>query len=250
MRKRLLLVTHEGTRPLPRPADRENQPAAGPLQVEVGPSFGAVGGASAVGGESIARARPERPLVRLIALRRAPITFVAVEHELTLTPSFELRIQRLDVLQDRRVRLPGILEINRPFSRREIADTPPPRSGPPGRFADRSRSNVCSERNSSSFFRVLVFGQEASRCVRTLPAINKRDRELAGARDRRGASAPRGYRATAYRPATAPARRLTPPLRPPSRIGPSRCRRPRRSTSSQKLFAPPRSTFTSRPAVP
>ena len=106
---------------MPGPADGEDEAATGRLQIEVGPAPGAVGRAATVGRKRFAGVGAERAVIRLIALRDAPVAFVAVERELALRAALEPRVQRLEVLQDRGVNLAGVLEEDGPLCYREVS---------------------------------------------------------------------------------------------------------------------------------
>src|SRR5208282_6314282 len=64
----------------------------------------------------------QRPLERLIKVRGGGVAFPVMKDELLLRllPTLECHIQPLDLLQDRRVLLPIVLEVHRPFRRREV----------------------------------------------------------------------------------------------------------------------------------
>ena len=116
-----LAVASEGTRPLPGPADGEDQAAARHLEIEVRPTLGAIGRTATVRRERVTGLGAERELIWLVTLRCAPVAFVAVENELVFRAPRHLHIQRLEVFQDRGVRLARVLQEDGPFGHREIA---------------------------------------------------------------------------------------------------------------------------------
>ena len=116
-----LAVASQGTGPLPGPADGEDQAAARHLEIEVRPTLGAIGRTAPVRRERVTGLGAERELARLVTLRCAPVALVAVENELVFRAPRQLHIQRLEVFQDRAVRLARVLQEDGPFGHREIA---------------------------------------------------------------------------------------------------------------------------------
>ena len=102
--------------PLARPADHDDQAVVlVPLQIEVGhvgAGRTAAGGADALG-RIAAEHRFQRGVIGIVG-RRAD---VVVQQVLVLGRSLPANVQRLDVLDDRRVGRAGVLEVERPFDR-------------------------------------------------------------------------------------------------------------------------------------
>ena len=112
--------------PLPRPADRKDDPSAGPLQIPVRPAVGPI---RRFAGDLVSRhrrraalqrTRPHHKRIRTETLRRARVSTDAVQNKLARVLALERHIQPLDVLQNRRAAGAGVLEIDRPFDSREI----------------------------------------------------------------------------------------------------------------------------------
>ena len=104
--------------PLARPADDDDEPFAGPLQVEVRKAH--AGGPPAGGGETVLGFRLQRQPFGFVAAGAAIIPGMMVENELALTGARQDQIHRLEIRHDRRVLRAGVLEVYHPLDGREI----------------------------------------------------------------------------------------------------------------------------------
>ena len=112
------LVAGELRRPLARPADDDDHPSARPLEVEIRQI--AIGGASARRGDALGR-----PGLRVVSngsksFARQGLPGKMVQHKLALARTLQVQVERQHVGQNRCVRRPRVLEVNRPLNRREI----------------------------------------------------------------------------------------------------------------------------------
>ena len=111
-------VADEFGRPLPGPADGDDDPFAGPFEVEVRPV--GVGGPAAGPAQMLADARAERRLKRAVVVAGRGRAHVVVEQELAAVAAIDADVERLDLLEDGRVGRAGVLEVQRPFRGGEI----------------------------------------------------------------------------------------------------------------------------------
>lgn len=107
-------------RPLAGPSHDDHQPAVGGHEVIVRER--PVAASTSDRREPLDGVGNQRPLERLIKVWGGGVAFPVVKDELLLRllPTLECHIQPLDLLQDRRVLLPIVLEVHRPFRRKEV----------------------------------------------------------------------------------------------------------------------------------
>src|ERR1035441_7228743 len=111
-------VTHERTRPLPRPPESKKYSAARHLQIVVGK--GGVGWSAAERSELIGGLYLEGLPEGFETVGHTPVAFGTMKDEFTVLTSLEDEIQSLNVLYDWCVFLARVLEVHRPFDRLEI----------------------------------------------------------------------------------------------------------------------------------
>ena len=175
-------------RPLAGPADGENHPPRSPLEIEIRqvgvrrPPAGSTDPLLGAGGERSL----QRPVIRTVGRR----TDRVAEQELGIRPALPRRVERLDVLQDRGLRLAGVLEGQEPLGGREVVvldrlaadDQPGSRIGPRSQMA----GPLLVE-----FLNLAVLPPGGEKLGRWLAVVDKRERRAglvraAGARQTRG----------------------------------------------------------------
>jgi len=113
------VVSREVRGPLTGPAQGDDDPLPGPLEVEVAEV--AVRGSATGRGDALARVGRERRLQRLVVVRLAGASDVVVQEELALLATLETSIKTLETLDDRRVGVPAIPEVHGPLHDGEVA---------------------------------------------------------------------------------------------------------------------------------
>src|SRR5208282_768321 len=93
-------------------------PLAGPAQVVVW--IGRLRGPSAGVGKLLLASGSERIGMRLVAVRRAQVASMVPQDAVSLGAAAEGGVNRLDILNDRRISRAGVLEIHRPLDRRIV----------------------------------------------------------------------------------------------------------------------------------
>ncbi|OPZ98042.1 MAG: hypothetical protein BWY71_01393 [Planctomycetes bacterium ADurb.Bin412] len=111
-------VTDKAGVPLPGPTEHVDQ--AFPAKLNIVIRKRNLGRPSAGIGDGAAAARGQRFQQRLVAVGGTIVPLNCAQHKFPCRAAAEIAVHRLDILQDGRIRGPGVLEVQRPLHRRII----------------------------------------------------------------------------------------------------------------------------------